>query len=301
MARFNLGHTLLLENDLERGLPLCEERRIVLHTGAGLRGGAWTGDARPGDTLLVVPEQGLGDFLLMSRFFASLADRFAHVIVQSPAPLARLIATLDPRLEVVTALEGVRFDAWCATMSLPLRLRIDSIDRIPNRPWLRAPAPAAPGEAASSATARGARLRVGLNWAGNPSFAFDRVRSTHLEQLRLLLEVREVEWCSLHKGHLEHEAEAFGLPQPLREASDLLDTAAVVRGLDLVISTETAIPNLSAALGVKTVILAGRDLDWRWRSWYPGVTICQQERSGDWTAPVVQTLELLRQELARAA
>ena len=29
-----------------------------------------------------------------------------------------------------------------------------------------------------------------------------------------MLEVSEVEWCSLHRGHLEHEALSFGLAQP---------------------------------------------------------------------------------------
>jgi hypothetical protein len=288
MARFNLGHTLLLENDLEHGLPLCEERRIVLHTGADLRGVAWTGDARPADTLLVVPEQGLGDFLLMSRFFASLADRFARVIVHSPAPLARLIATLDPRLEVVTTLEGARWDVWAPIMSLPLLLGVRRIEDVPTAPWLGAGLPD---------VAR-ARPRVGLNWAGNPAFAYDAVRSTTLETFAPLLAFDGVEWVSLHRGAREHEAEARGLAQPLREARDFLDTAAVLRGLDLVVSTETAIPNLSAAMGVPTCVLSVKDVDWRWTGWYRGVTVCDQDVPGDWSGPLAKAAAVLARHLS---
>jgi Flp pilus assembly protein TadD len=283
MARFNLGYVLLLENDLERGLPLYEERRSLLRTGAGLRGRPWTGDARPADTLLVVPEQGLGDFLLMSRFFATLAGRFARVIVHSPSPVARLIATLDPRLEVVTTLEGADWDVWAPIMSLPLLLGVRRLEDLPTAPWLGAGLP----DVART------RPRVGLNWAGNPAFASDAVRSTTLDTFAPLLAVGGVEWVSLHRGVREHEAGAHGLAQPLREARDFLDTAAVLRGLDLVISTETAVPNLSAAMGVPTCVLSVKDVDWRWTGWYHGVTVCDQDTPGDWTGPIAKAAAVL--------
>src|SRR4029077_5590671 len=133
---------------------------------------------------------------------------------------------------------------WCGHMSLPHKLGIRSLSEVPCTPWLALETPRTPRR----------RPRVGLNWAGNPAFTYDFVRSTHLDQLAMLLQVGDVEWCSLHRGHLEHEAAAFGLPQPLLEARDFLDTACVIYDLDLVISTETAVPNLSAAMGVRTCV-----------------------------------------------
>jgi Flp pilus assembly protein TadD len=283
MARFNLGHTLLLEDDLERGLPLYEERRALLRVGAGLRGAPWTGEARPGDTLLVVPEQGLGDFVLMSRFFAPLADRFARVVVHAPAPLARLLAGLDPRLEVVTSLEGTRWDVWAPIMSLPLLLGMRRLEDVPTAPWMDFAEPAAPRE----------RPRVGINWAGNPSYAYDAVRSTSLDTFAPLLAIADVEWVSLHRGVREAEADAFGLAQPLREAADFLDTARVLADLDLVVSTETAIPNLSAAMGIPTCVMSVRDVDWRWRGWYHGVTVCAQQAPGNWFGPIAEAAAAL--------
>ncbi len=202
-------------------------------------------------------------------------------------PLARLISTVSPDVDIVTGTDGIAYDTWCATMSLPHLLGIDSLEKIPNRPWLHLPRP----------TGGSDRLRVGLNWAGNPSYAYDAVRSTTLQELQLFLQVPNVEWVSLHKGHLEHEAEAFGLPQPLREAGDFYDTATVIQDLDLVISTETAIPNLSAALGVRTCVLTGPSPDWRWKSWYPNVTICRQEAPGNWFGAIAAALEVIREEL----
>lgn len=287
-ALYNLGHVLLLEDDLERGLPLLEHRRGLLRTGAGLAGEPWDGTPRPADTLLVIPEQGLGDFLLMSRFFPALADRFARVVVHAPVPLARLLAAQDPRLDVVTSLDERTWDCWAPIMSLPLLTGVRSLAELPTAPWLRAPDAVAPAPPA------GRPLRVGVNWAGNPAYAYDAVRSTPLDAFADLLALPGVEWVSLHRGVREAEAEAFGLPQPLREARDFLDTAGVIAGLDAVVSTETAVPNLSAALGVPTCVMSVRDVDWRWTGWYRGVTVCAQEASGDWGAPVAAAAEVLR-------
>jgi hypothetical protein len=287
MARFNLGYVHLLENDLARGLPLLEDRKPLLAIGAGLDAPEWEGVPEPGRTLLVIHEQGMGDTILMSRFFPALRERFACVVALVQAPLARLIAAAHPEVEVVTSLKSVRYDRWVAAMSLPLKLGLDAVEKIPTAPWIHVPVARPPGE----------RPRVGLNWAGNPRFAFDAVRSTHLDRLAMLLRVSDVEWCSLHKGHLEEEAEAFGLEQPLRGCRDFLDTAAVIAGLDLVISTETAIPNLSAAMGVRTCVLASGDADWRWDSWYAGVTICRQQSPGNWFGPIGMALEVIRDEL----
>jgi len=292
MARFNLGHTLLLEGDLEGGLPLLEARRALLGTGRGLSGAPWAGDARPEATLLVIPEQGLGDVLLASRFFVPLLSRFARVVVHAPASLRRLLATLDPRLEVVTALEGVRWDLWAPVMSLPHLLGVRSLEALPVGPWLHV----APGEAP------GARPRVGINWAGNPSYAYDAVRSTSLGTLAPLLAIRDVEWLSLHRGARETEAAAMNLAQPLAGARDFLDTARVVASLDLVISTETAIPNLSGAMGVPTCVLTVRDADWRWRGWYADVTVCDQDAPGNWFGPIAKAARAIQRLLeARAA
>ncbi len=291
MARFNLGYVHLLEDDLARGLPLYEERKSLLGLGRDLDAPEWDGSALEGGTLLVVHEQGLGDTILMSRFYPRLAGLARHVVVHVQPPIARLITASFPGFEVVTRLDGVRYDAWCGHMSLPLRLGIRGLSDIPLAPWLAFGKPRSPRT----------RPRVGLNWAGNPSFSYDFIRSTHLEQLSLMLQVGEIEWCSLHRGHLEHEAASFGLAQPLAGAQDFLDTARVIEDLDLVISTETAVPNLSAAMGVRTCVLTSPDVDWRWRSWYGNVTVCAQDEPGNWFSAMVQALEVIRAELLAAA
>jgi Flp pilus assembly protein TadD len=280
MAKFNLGYVHLLEDNLREGLPLCESRKKLTNPGKGLRGREWNGRNSRGKRLLVTHEQGLGDTILMSRFLGSLPETFDQVTALVQEPLLRLLSYQDSRLRIVSSAEGIDYDLWCPTMSLPFCLGIRSVGDLPTEPWLRVPASAGSG----------GKLRIGLNWAGNPSFHYDRVRSAHLHDMAPLLEIPGVEWVSLHKGHRENEADDFGLPQPLRDAEDFYDTAVVIAGLDMVVSTETAVPNLSAALGVPTCVLAAVDYDWRWRSWYKGVTVCSQDALGDWSGAVAKAV-----------
>jgi hypothetical protein len=76
------------------------------------------------------------------------------------------------------------------------------------------------------------------------------------------------------------------------DASDaaFVDTAAVMAGLDLVITIDSALAHLAGALAVPTwVALACGAPDWRWlldrqdSPWYPSVRLFRQRGAGDWT------------------
>src|SRR5204862_4200969 len=68
-----------------------------------------------------------------------------------------------------------------------------------------------------------------------------------------------------------------------------MDTAAVMKNLDLVISSDTAIPHLAGALGVPVWVALPLVPDWRWllgredSPWYPTMRLFRQTERGDWT------------------
>lgn len=287
LARFNLGHISLLQGDLATGLPLMEARRDVLPLGQGVRTTAWRRGQRIPRRLLILPEQGMGDTILMSRFLPVLAARCDSVTVVVQRPLVRLFAEVFPGVTVRDNAGDAARDAWCPVMSLPYLLGIERLEQVPTAPWMHVPADGLPERP----------LRIGINWAGNAAYSYDAVRSTSLDSLALLLRVPDVEWVSLHRGAREHDALRYRLPTPLAGARDFFDTAAVIAGLDMVISTETAVPNLSAAMGVPTIVLSSTDPDWRWRGWYHDVTVCAQETPGDWAPVVLQVLQILQARL----
>ncbi|MEP6790453.1 MAG: glycosyltransferase, partial [Ramlibacter sp.] len=69
-------------------------------------------------------------------------------------------------------------------------------------------------------------------------------------------------------------------------------TAAQILAMDVVISVETSIAQLSTALGQPTWVLLAAPADWRWgvqatSPWYPTARLFRQSTPTDWS-PVLQ-------------
>jgi ADP-heptose:LPS heptosyltransferase len=85
------------------------------------------------------------------------------------------------------------------------------------------------------------------------------------------------------------------------EVTDFADTAALIDGLDLVISVDTSVAHLAAAMG-KPVWLLNRFAGcWRWlrdredSPWYPRLRLFTQRERGNWD----EVLDRIRGELER--
>ena len=67
-----------------------------------------------------------------------------------------------------------------------------------------------------------------------------------------------------------------------------LDTAAIMKSVDLIITSDTSLSHLAGALGLPNWLLLKRIPDWRWmldRSdspWYPNHKLFRQKKIGDW-------------------
>jgi hypothetical protein len=139
-------------------------------------------------------------------------------------------------------------------------------------------------------------LRVGLGWQGNPGYVADGRRSPPLAGLLPALRVPGVELFSLQKGAGREQLSA--LPPDVRvtdlgaqlddRADAFVDTAAVLSPLDLVVTSDTALPHLAGAMGRPTWLLLAHVPDWRWglhgdvTPFYPTMRLYRQSAPGDW-------------------
>ena len=139
-------------------------------------------------------------------------------------------------------------------------------------------------------------------WRGDPDNPDDRRRSLTLAQLLSYLP-GGFQYLSLQRELTESEQRAVAAhPVDFISWQDLnfVETAALCECLDLVISVDTSIAHLSAALGMKTWILLSFHPDWRWllerrdSPWYPSVNLYRQATEDDWS-PVFASL---RRDLA---
>jgi hypothetical protein len=253
-----------------------------------------------GRTILVTHEEGFGDTLHYARYLPLLAARGAIVLVAAPPALRRLLGAMSGVHLVSTAdLETPGrwrpVDHVCPFVSLP-RVFGTTLETIPPAPYLNPDPRDVRTWAARLPTGA---CRVGLVWAGQarpwlPGFdTVDGRRSLSLAQLAPLASVAGVRLISLQKGAAAAEAAAWpALFDPMVEAHDFADTAAIIANLDLVISVDTAVAHLAGALGKPLFLLDRFDHCWRWVAgradspWYPGLRIFRQAAIGDWP-PVI--------------
>ena len=74
-----------------------------------------------GRTVLLHGEQGYGDTIQFCRYVRKVADRGAHVILEVPSPLQRLLSELQGAEIVVAYGQPLpAFDYHCPILSLPL-------------------------------------------------------------------------------------------------------------------------------------------------------------------------------------
>ena len=113
-------------------------------------------------------------------------------------------------------------------------------------------------------------LRIGIAWQGRHDFVWDRSRSIPLAQFAPLARVPGVHLISLQKGFGAEQIGQVDFPildlaGRLDETSGaFIDTAAVIRNLDLVIAPDTAIAHLAGALGAPVFLALSLAADWRW-------------------------------------
>jgi ADP-heptose:LPS heptosyltransferase len=68
-----------------------------------------------------------------------------------------------------------------------------------------------------------------------------------------------------------------------------MDTAAIMKNLNLVVTSDTSVAHLAGALGVRVWVALPFVPDWRWMldrgdsPWYPTMRLFRQQKPGDWT------------------
>ena len=140
----------------------------------------------------------------------------------------------------------------------------------------------------------GGGFKIGIVWQGNPKYRDDRRRSVPLACFAALAGVEGVRLFSLQKGAGVEQLAGAGFPvtelgSRLDESGGaFLDTAAVLRHLDLVVAPGHALVHLAGALGVPVWVALWSPPEWRWlldrddSPWYPSVRLFRQQQPGDW-------------------
>lgn len=256
-----------------------------------------------GKTILLHAEQGYGDTMQFCRYASEAARLGATVLLLVPPALERLMRNL-PGVALVTSDERSLppFDLHCPLMSLPLAFAT-GINSIPAAlPYLTADPSLT--EAWNSRLPPTVLPRIGVVWSGRTLHRHDYRRSIALEDFAQLFDV-QAQFVSLQNEVRDEDRATLATQSRLvhfgTQLQDFADTAALIASMELVICVDTAVAHLAGAMGKPVWLLLPYQADWRWlrhradSPWYPGMRLFRQVSQGDWTGPLVQAFDALRQ------
>jgi len=153
---------------------------------------------------------------------------------------------------------------------------------------------------------------VGISRQSNPDVYGNPGRFIPHTVFAPLAALPGVQLISLQKGVGPEQLPSCGFADRIQDLGGrfdagpdaVLDPAAVMASLDLVITSDTAIAHLAGALGRPVWVGLWCYPDWRWlmaqedTPWYPGMRLSWQGREGDWDDVAQRmTTGLIRQAL----
>ena len=266
----------------------------------------WHGEPLARARVVVRCLHGFGDAVQMLRFAPMLQSLAASVVYEVPPALYELapcFAGIRPGVDQVITwgdhapARPPAFDVQVEVMELPYVFRTEAPDLPLATGYLKLPPPLLARTAARMGTSTAPR--IGLVWAAgewNPS------RSLPVGHLAPLLATPGVEFWNLQGGPAR--TQLTHIPNRIPDQTQItgpgiLNLAATIAHLDLVITVDTLAAHLAGALGIPTCVLLQHTADWRWQTtrtdspWYPTLRLFRQPTPNDWPSVIHQIRQTL--------
>ena len=255
--------------------------------------------------ILIWSEQGLGDSIQFCRYIYKILDLGAKVTFDTSKLLTALMSR-QFNCKINEAGQGLvknNFDFQIPLLSLPMLFNTD-LSNIPfNNSYLKT-SKDKDIEWFNKLKLTKQKLNIAITYAGNPDYIADSERSANLEIFYPLVD--KVNLFLIQKD-IKNEDEIFLKKYPQikfigKDIDNFDDLASVIQNMDFVISTDTSIPHLAAAIGKKVYILLGRITDWRWMlnsgtsPWYNSATLLRKKfnpesKTEDWSYAFQQIIK----------
>lgn len=276
----------------------------------------WDGSSLENKILFLHAEQGLGDTFQFIRYAKIAKNMGATVIFSAPKALQEIIS-LCPYIDRVISLQKqpVNFDYQAPLMSMPFLCKT-TIDTIPHPiPYLYADKTL---EAHwKKILEKDKNMKIGICWQGNQQHSTKflthtfATKSIPLKYFEPLNKLEHVSLYSLQKKQGEEQIDSEKETVILHVFNDdfdtsngrFMDTAAVIKNLDLVITVDTSIAHLAGGLGVETWVILPEPADWRWlrdtfdSPWYPTIKLFRQKESGNWEGVIQDVINNIEKKL----
>ena len=243
-------------------------------------------------TVLFQCECGLGDEIIMVRFAKEIVKRGGKLIIACSKSLIPLFNQLGKVVDKEFSGQQ-EFDYWIPSMNA---IDILGIEKVTGEPYLKAD----PEYVKKwSKIIKSDKVRIGIRWAGNTCYEEELWRT--LDPLDL---IKTVSTNKTEIYSLQRDDGMIDLPDHVTDLSQHLetwdDTAGAMENLDLIVSSCTSIPHMSAALGRPTWVIVPTLAYYIWAGhetktdWYDSVKIFKQRKFQDWSEPLARVKDAIR-------
>ena len=300
--RYSLGIELLREGKYEEGLQNYEHRLQASDYSLDLnqyKNKPSNLNEIKNKKVLVLAEQGIGDVFQFIRYLKLLEKYASEIYFQCSKKLFRVLKCIRSIKKFYDLDEKIKdYDFCIPLLSLPLLFN-SNLKTIPNFSSYICPEERLVNTW-NNKLKKKEGYKIGLFWKGNTRSTGSKKRSINLKDLETLLELKKINFISLQKGEGHEEIKKTKFSKYMIDNDKIIDTgkdafvdtAAIIKNLDLVISIDTGMVQLCGAIGTKIWMLSPKVPNWPWTNygtttpWYSSLKIFRQEKVNDWEKPI---------------
>ena len=291
---FNLGWHEMRHGNLKKGFEHLNYGRFINTFGLpALPGKIWKDEPLENKTLLFRCEGGFGDQIMNFRFAKRFQEMGARVLVSCAAELKPLFSRHGFICVDNEAIMCAHYDYWVPAMSASYVLGME-LEDLDGSPFIF---PTEPRKLFSKPN----HIKVGIRWSGSPEFEDEQHRRFPPELMIGLHDIPNTTFYSLQRDENLVDGLPFGDMREQMKSWD--ETANIIAGCDLIITSCTSIAHLAGAIGKPTWIVTPIMPYYTWvvpgntSRWYDSVRLFRQEKYGEWEDP----FQKIREELTKLA
>jgi hypothetical protein len=263
----------------------------------------WDGEVRPGSTLIIEAEAGIGDEIINVRFVKKIQQMGINVYwFQSGNDRDSLVEVFRRHgVNVIRSIDSVNLPNevyYAFSMHLPILLKLEYPD-LWSGPYL---AERYDYKNKWSWIKKG-KPSIGIRWQGNPSYDQDLHRSLKLQSILNLFEDVDANLYSLQRDNGVEELSG-GIVDLSSKLETWEDTLGAMSNMDLIITSCTSVAHASAACGFPTAVMVPVSAYYVWSHsteqspWYgDNVKIFRQKGPRVWDEPIEELKNYLKKIL----
>ncbi len=301
-SRYNLSLIQLYENSFKEGWNNFEDRwkniyyqERKLHTDQPI----WSPKVNIDCHVTIWPEQGMGDFILYSRFFGDLIKVTDRITVFIAKKLLPLYERTFPQIKFVTELDTSLIE-YHAPIGDLAKFFVNSTKDVKARSDCYLTVDKRRSEKIKQSLPKG-KMICGISWISKND-SIGKNKSMTLEDLKDLLLLPDITFIDLQYTDTSEERadfkDKYGVDilklEEIDNFNDIDGLASLIDACDKVVSVSNTTAHIAGSIGKETCLMLpkGKGRLWYWSKedqqsvWYKSIKIIEQTEFGCWRSVI---------------